>query len=145
MMRRIGAAMEERGEQVEYLYCSGDPKSLDGVHIPRIRAAVVDGTAPHVVEPKYPGAVDRYVNLGQFYDIAAAKEQREEIIRHTDACSAAYKRAYRALGAARQMADNAAALAAEGTSIVTNRHFIDRGYEDISLSLRQLGADIELA
>ncbi len=114
MMRRIGAAMEERGEQVEYLYCSGDPKSLDGVHIPRIRAAVVDGTAPHVVEPKYPGAVDRYVNLGQFYDIAAAKEQREEIIRHTDACSAAYKRAYRALGAARQMADNAAALAAEG-------------------------------
>ena len=46
MMKRIGQAMEERGEQVEYLYCSGDPKSLDGVHIPRIRVAVVDGTAP---------------------------------------------------------------------------------------------------
>ena len=39
----------------------------------------------------------------------------------------------------------AAALAAEGTSIVTNRHFIDRGYEDIVLSLRDLGADVELA
>ena len=52
MMRRIGAAMEDRGEQVEYLYCSGDPKSLDGVHIPRIRTAIVDGTAPHVIEPK---------------------------------------------------------------------------------------------
>lgn len=39
----------------------------------------------------------------------------------------------------------AAALAAEGTSIVTNRHYIDRGYEDITLSLRELGADIELA
>lgn len=38
-----------------------------------------------------------------------------------------------------------AALAAEGTSIVTNRHYIDRGYEDITLSLRELGADIELA
>ena len=47
MMRTIGKAMEERGEQVEYLYCSGDPDSLDGVHIPRIRTAVVDGTAPH--------------------------------------------------------------------------------------------------
>lgn len=46
MMRRIGQAMEDCGEQVEYLYCSGDPKSLDGVHIPRIRVAVVDGTAP---------------------------------------------------------------------------------------------------
>lgn len=39
----------------------------------------------------------------------------------------------------------AAALAAEGTSIVTNRHYIDRGYEDIVRSLRELGADIELA
>ena len=47
MMRRIGRAMEERGEDVEYLYCSGDPQSLDGVRIPRIRAAIVDGTSPH--------------------------------------------------------------------------------------------------
>lgn len=38
-----------------------------------------------------------------------------------------------------------AALAAEGTGIVTNRHFIDRGYEDIARSLRDLGAEIELA
>lgn len=38
-----------------------------------------------------------------------------------------------------------AALAADGTSIVTNRHYIDRGYEDIVLSLRQLGALVELA
>ncbi len=38
-----------------------------------------------------------------------------------------------------------AALAADGTSIVTNRHYIDRGYEDIVSSLRALGADLELA
>lgn len=38
-----------------------------------------------------------------------------------------------------------AALSAEGTGIVTNRHYIDRGYEDITRSLRELGADIELA
>ncbi len=38
-----------------------------------------------------------------------------------------------------------AALAAEGTGIVKNRHFIDRGYEDITLRLRELGAAVELA
>lgn len=38
-----------------------------------------------------------------------------------------------------------AALAAEGTSIVVNRHYIDRGYEDIVFRLRELGAKIELA
>lgn len=113
-MRQVGKAMEERGEQVEYLYCSGDPESLDGVHIPRIRTAIVDGTAPHVIEPRYPAAVDRYVNLGRFYDIAAAKADREAVIAHTQAVSGAYQRAYRALGAARQMADSASALALEG-------------------------------
>ena len=114
MMRAIGKEMEEKGEQVEYLYCSGDPDSLDGVHIPRIRTAVVDGTAPHVIEPKYPAAVDRYINLGQFYDISAAKQSRADVVRHTLAGSAAYQRAYRAFGAARQMDDGSAALIAEG-------------------------------
>ena len=74
----------------------------------------MDGTAPHVIEPRYPAAVDRYVNLGRFYDIAAAKADREAVIAHTQAVSGAYQRAYRALGAARQMADSASALALEG-------------------------------
>ncbi len=52
MMHTIGKAMEDRGETVEYLYCSGDPSSLDGIHIPRIRTAIVDGTTPHGRETK---------------------------------------------------------------------------------------------
>jgi len=67
-----------------------------------------------VIEPKYPAAVDRYVNLGQFYDITAAKKARAEVIQHTQEVSAAYQRAYQALGAARQMADSSAALVLEG-------------------------------
>jgi len=54
------------------------------------------------------------VNLGEFYDITAAKTARTEVIRHTKAVSAAYQRAYRALSAARQVEDNAAALMAGG-------------------------------
>lgn len=36
--------------------------------LPQLGVALVDGTAPHVVEPKYPGVVDRYVNMGDCYD-----------------------------------------------------------------------------
>lgn len=110
MMRKIGAAMEARGEKVEYLHCSGDPDSLDGVHIPRISTAVVDGTSPHIIEPIYPAAVDRYINLGQFYDISTAKRSCDEVIRRSSACSEAYRGAYRALRAACQLEDNATAL-----------------------------------
>ena len=137
MMKTIGAAMEEAGETVEYLHCSGDPDSLDGVHIPRIRTAIVDGTAPHVVEPQYPAAVERYVDMGVCYDIAAAKEDRSEIIRHTAACSAAYRQAFRALEAARQLSDSAAALVREGLDQDKLRR---RGEGIISREIRGKGA-----
>lgn len=46
-MRRIGEAMEQAGTQVEYIHCSGDPDSLDGIRLPRLGIAYIDGTAPH--------------------------------------------------------------------------------------------------
>ena len=113
-MRQIGKTFEEAGVDVEYLWCSGDPDSLDGVIIPAIRSAVVDGTAPHVLEPEYPAAVDRYVNLGQFYDIAAAKASVDEVKARTQAYKAAYVRAYHSLKAARQVELDAVNAAAAG-------------------------------
>ena len=50
-MREIGRAMEEAGTPVEYLWCSGDPDSLDGVVLPELRCAVADGTSPHGTAP----------------------------------------------------------------------------------------------
>ena len=102
-MREIGRTMEEAGTKVEYLWCSGDPDSLDGVVLPELRCAVADGTSPHVIEPKYPAAVDRYVDLGRFYDLTAAKADAEAVKEHTHAYQAAYARAYRSLKAARQV------------------------------------------
>ena len=65
-MRRIGKAAEEQGYDVEYVLCSGDPESLDGVYIPKLHRGWVDGTAPHVTEPRCFGFDSDYVNLGQF-------------------------------------------------------------------------------
>ena len=90
LMRRVGRAMEEHGLAVEYILCSGDPDSLDAVVIPALNAAIVDGTAPHVVEPLCPGVVERYVNLGACYDRAALGPLREEIA----GCMSGYKGCY---------------------------------------------------
>jgi len=102
-MREIGRTMEEAGTTVEYLWCSGDPDSLDAVILPELKCAVADGTSPHVLEPQYPAAVDRYLDLGRFYDLTAAKAAAEEIKTHTRAYKAAYTQAYRCLKAARQV------------------------------------------
>lgn len=56
------------GYNLEYMHCSSDSESLDGIVIPAKKVALLDGTAPHVVDPKNPGAVDEIINLGDFWD-----------------------------------------------------------------------------
>ena len=80
LMRQVAQQAAQAGETVEYILCSADPDSLDAVVLPRLGAALVDGTAPHVVEPKYPGAVEQYVNLGDCYDRAGLRAIRGEIL-----------------------------------------------------------------
>lgn len=80
MMKEIGVHFLEKGEDVDFLWCSSDPSSLDGILLKKRAIAMVDGTAPHIVDPKNPGAVDEIVNLGEFWDEAAMGENREGII-----------------------------------------------------------------
>jgi len=50
-MKTIAGAAEQTGLSVERILCSGDPGSLDGIFIPSLRLAYVDGTAPHAAVP----------------------------------------------------------------------------------------------
>ncbi|MEW6172632.1 MAG: PRK06851 family protein [Bacillota bacterium] len=79
-MRKIGEEMVSLGHDIEYMCCSSDNGSLDGLVIPGIRAALIDGTAPHVVDPKNPGAVDEIINLGEFWDESKMRDSRKEVI-----------------------------------------------------------------
>ena len=60
-------------------------------------------TLAHVIEPQYPAAVDRYVDLGRFYDLTAAKTAADDVKACTHAYKSAYVRAYHSLKAARQV------------------------------------------
>jgi len=102
-LEQLGAAMEETGTEVEYVRCSAEPESLDAVILPQLRCAAVDGTAPHAVEPRYPGAVERYVDLSRFCDVTAAKEQRGEIVAAIEAEQGACARTFHDLKAAAQV------------------------------------------
>jgi polynucleotide 5'-kinase involved in rRNA processing len=47
LMRKIGQTMLERGYDLDFWQCSSDCDSIDGVIIPALSLAVIDGTAPH--------------------------------------------------------------------------------------------------
>ena len=110
LMAQVAARLAQAGEAVEYILCSGDPASLDGVLFPRLGAALVDGTAPHVVEPRYPGVVEQYVNLGACYDRAGLQQVRQELQTCMTGYQGCYRRAYRCLGAAAEIAEDVRAV-----------------------------------
>lgn len=91
------------GEKAETFSRPDDPEELDGVLFPGLRCAAVDGAQPHPREPRYPGAVDRIVDLSRFSDVTAAKENRAELMMTMDAARAAQMRAFHSLKAARQL------------------------------------------
>lgn len=102
LMRRVARRMEAEGYAVEYICCSGDPDSLDGIRIPGKGAALVDGTAPHCIDPAYTGATGHYLDLGEGYDRGALFRLRAEILRASQAYRSCYPRAYRCIRAAEE-------------------------------------------
>ena len=104
MMRRVAKAAAEAGQRVEYFHCSSDPDSLDGIALPDLGWAMMDGTAPHVYDPVTPGARDTLVSLGDYLDEAAMRPKAKEISALQEEISQRFRRCYRFLSAAGQLA-----------------------------------------
>ena len=65
LIQEIGDHLVKGGHDIWYIHCASDNAWLDGLVVPALKVGIVDGTAPHVIEPKLPGAVEQYVNLGE--------------------------------------------------------------------------------
>ena len=102
LMGRVAQKMEESGYSVEYIHCSGDPDSLDGIYIPGKGVAIADGTSPHRMDPAFPGATGHYVDLGAGYDRNGLFFMRKEIIQGVKAYQACYPAAYRCIRGAEE-------------------------------------------
>ena len=106
LMRKIGLAMMERGYSVEFWQCSSDNDSLDGVVIPSLSVAVIDGTAPHTVDPLYPGAVEEIINLGDHWNTALLKAHKKEIVACGQEIAECFNAAYGHLAQAAEQNQN---------------------------------------
>ena len=98
-MKTIGRAAEEKGLDVEYVLCSGDPESVDGVYFPALHTGYADGTAPHVLEAVTPGAAGLYLDLSRFYDRLALQPERRTIEQLQRRYQSLYREAYAKLAA----------------------------------------------
>ncbi|NLW60262.1 MAG: ATPase [Firmicutes bacterium] len=99
-MKQIGTELAGRGFDLEYLHCSSDHHSLDGLLIPALKTAFLDGTAPHTIDPVHPGVVDEIINLGAFWNLEDLKAKQGPILATAQQKKACFERAYVYLNAA---------------------------------------------
>lgn len=111
ILKRLAQKAEDCGCAFESIVCTSDTQSLDAVYIPERHAAVCDGTAPHVVEPKLPGVSEQLIDLGAFWDrraIRAGALRIRELTRENRFCQ---KKTAGLLGAAKKIKEDAFAFA----------------------------------
>ncbi len=137
LMKKIG---EKWGQQydTEYIHCSADYGSIDGVIIPELSAGVVDGTAPHVIEPQYPGIIEEYINLGEAWDSSKLQENKQEVFYVKEQIKKCYDEAYTIFAEALKIHDDWEKIFIENLDVykaeeLTNR-LTDEFFATISLN-----------
>ncbi|MFW5992141.1 MAG: PRK06851 family protein [Halanaerobiaceae bacterium] len=100
-IKKIGLEANTTGYNIEFHWCSSDNDSLDGLVIPELNFAILDGTAPHIIDPVNPGAIDEIINLGIYWDSDRLQTNKENIISLNNIIKYRFKKVYHYLKAAR--------------------------------------------
>ena len=117
LMRKLAEAAKRQQIPYELCPCSSDPDSLDAVIFPTLRKVIMDGTAPHTVDPKFPAVCEEIVNMGAFWDADKISKKRDEVISLTLKNSAFHKLAAQYIKAAGQVTKNNFSFALSATDI----------------------------
>lgn len=110
LMKETAVKMSEKGEAPTLFYCSSDPESLDGVTFEKTGTGIADGTAPHTMDPKFPGLCENIVPLGECLNSDALYEKRQELLPLFNANSLLHKKASRLIKAAGRLLDDSFAV-----------------------------------
>ena len=102
-MRSFVKKAAEKNLQPVLCPCSSDPDSLDAVILPKEKIIMLDGTAPHVVEPSAPGVCEQIVNTGAFWNAESLKQNAEKILEVSKENRAYHKKAAAYITAAGQL------------------------------------------
>ncbi len=92
-MKFLAAKAADKKIEFELCPCSSDPDSLDAIIFPKKRLVILDGTAPHTLDPVYPAVCEEILNFGEFWNVEKISKSRNEIITLTDKNKQLHKKA----------------------------------------------------
>jgi hypothetical protein len=122
-MKYAAALGEKSGLFYELFPCSSDPNSLDAVIFPHIKTVIMDGTAPHIVDPACAGVCDNVLNFGEFWDCDILCDSRQQIIEKTKQNKELHRSAARYIRSAGNIFEDDLKIAAACTNKLKLRNF----------------------
>lgn len=125
LIRSLANSLREKGCDIWLLHCARDNDSLDGLIVPERKVGIVDGTPPHVVEPRLPGAVEEYVNLGAAWDSRQLRGRKTEIARLQEQIRQVLERAYAGFAEALRIHDEWEAIYMENMDVSAANRLIE--------------------
>jgi hypothetical protein len=78
-IRLLGEAIAEQGYEVEFWISAADGVSADGVYIPQLDTALVNGSLPQPIDPGYPAGREVIINLGAYWDNQQDDDKAQEL------------------------------------------------------------------
>lgn len=106
LINRIGHELAEKGYDIEFLSEARGQEELEGLIVPNLKIAVIDGNPPHPIDPLYPGVIEEIINLGEFWDSKSLEMHRQEIIAHFNAYHAIMQKATQYLKTSKDIYDH---------------------------------------
>ena len=96
-MKKLAKEFEDMNLNTEYIHCPSDPDSLDAVIFSDLKLCYVDGTAPHVIDPVFPGISGEIIDLGKLKNNNNIIKNKEKIFELNKICKEFYNRAQKYL------------------------------------------------
>ena len=105
LIRSLADEWIKKDYDVEILNSARDNESIDGVIIPKLKVAVVNGKEPDVIKAKLPGLIEQYIDMSEALDSSKLEEHKEELIKLTEEIEGSYQIAYSKFAAALRIHD----------------------------------------
>lgn len=102
-LKKMGNELLRADFDVDFIYSCVDSDALDGIYIHGINVVFVNGNLPSPIDPKYPGAVERLLDFGEYWDIDYLRKEKQKIKYYFDEIDKEYYKFYMHLKNAKEI------------------------------------------
>lgn len=126
LMKRVLKHATDKGNCVETIPCASDPQSLDAVIDYTAGFAIMDGTAPHTLDPNIPGARGHIMYTGDMWDPGKLSKNTDNIEKLTETIGDCHRGASAYIKAAAALLDENSYLSGKYIDKEAAREFFEK-------------------